>query len=98
MKERVALVIHWVGFCALLISIGLLYWGMTERSGSFGLYLNIMFNFSSDRDGLYNLAFLAFWIAVTHWPIKFIISGDKTFLPFDLEKFLDDKHRDDIND
>ncbi len=88
MKERIGIVIHWIGFLALLISIAFLYWGMTERSGSFDVYLNLMFDFGDSRDGLDNFAFLAFWIAVTQWPIKFIVSSDKSILPFDLEKLL----------
>ena len=74
MLERLALVIHWIGFAI----------------GTVGLLSVVMpfFNSSDDRAiVLIGLSALAFLVPLTcGWLIRFILTGNKPFLPWKSSK------------
>jgi len=80
--NRLGLVLHWIGFVCLLSVIGLItYFSIFEgRSLDLSDLAEYMFDFdnlSDDTD-----EFLLLWLAVAHWPIKFIITGNKSIFPW----------------
>ena len=62
MIERLALVIHWVGFICLPLLL---------------LLAGVLSN-SRDEYVLWMIG----WIILLHWPIKFILTGNKAIFPW----------------
>ena len=82
MINRLGLVLHWIGLVCLLSVIGLItYFSISEgRFPDLSDLAEGMFDFDnlSDDTG----QFLLFWFAIAHWPIKFIITGNKSIFPW----------------
>ena len=86
--SRFGSIIHWIGFLCLAFSIILLsIAGLNESVDWFDAldnFLDWMFDF--ETLGYLNsgddLGFWMVWLAVTHWPIKFVLTGNKSFFPW----------------
>lgn len=84
MINRLGLVIHWAGFICIVGLIGVYTLGIFTGSFSRGFVYaaseTIEFLFDSPPDG--NPVWWIWWAALTHWPIKFIITGNKNLFPW----------------
>ena len=80
--------VHWIGFFCLVTSLLLLLIaGLNDRIEWLSIFdsvLDVIFDeenlgylHSGDEPGFWIL-----WLTVTHWPIKFILSGNKALLPW----------------
>lgn len=81
MIKRLGLVIHWIGFICLLVMFGLmclaLMDGQSVKRIIEGLWRLMIFERRTDFEGS-----IIFWAAISHWPIKFIITGNKNLFPW----------------
>ena len=76
MINRLGLVIHWIGYLCLGIFVGMVLY--FRPSG--GSLLEVMvFEGSSAREVLLSIVF---WLAITSWPLKFILTGNKSIYPW----------------
>ena len=88
MLRRLLFLFHWVGFICLLFIVGMFVYALvTERpsvemviAGLLDLLRN-MLNFDNSRNSDAD-TFWILWLAVAHWPIKWMLSGDKAFWPW----------------
>ena len=69
--QRLMFLFHWVGFIclALLILVGLPNWWNQVILGDGHMFVG-------------NLERKCFWLAVLHYPIKWILTGNKSFFPW----------------
>ena len=80
--------IHWLGFLCLVISMSLLLIILLEGRLSwvdhFDGFVSLMFD--GENLGYLNSGgepgFWVFWLSVTHWPIKLILTGEKSLFPW----------------
>jgi hypothetical protein len=63
MIERLALVIHWVGFLCLPLSLLFVEEVLDDGGNGYVFWMMI-------------------WIILLHWPIKFILTGNKAIFPW----------------
>jgi hypothetical protein len=79
MLNRLGLLIHWIGFLCLIGFIGF-YAGL--------IILNDVHPVSAVGAFVDALAFevegwsVVLWIGIVHWPIKWLITGNKAFFPW----------------
>ncbi|MDG2139928.1 MAG: hypothetical protein P8K27_00360 [Gammaproteobacteria bacterium] len=81
-------IIHWAGFLCLIISIILLMIILLEGRVAWVEHFEVFVNLMFDGENLGYLnsggepGFWVFWLSVTHWPIKLLLTGEKSFLPW----------------
>ena len=83
MKERLGLVIHWLGFLCLIfvvVSLGIAYFDNEDSTLISVAAFYIYYLFGEDLFG--TALFWVNWGAIVHWPIKFILTGNKSFFPW----------------
>ena len=85
MVKRLGLVLHWIGFVALVFFIALFLYAIAifHGAGVVGEVFRLLFDF--DQKSLSHLEgwfFWSFWLAARHWPIKLIITGNKSLFPW----------------
>ena len=86
--NNVGVFIHWVGFLCLMLTLVLLPLAALREEfdliPALSTFLDFMFDF--ENLGYLNSgdepAFWIVWIALTHWPLKFIFTGDKSLFPW----------------
>ena len=66
--QRLMFLFHWVGFICLALLILVVGYCIVFEGG---LYFHVG-----------NLEILCFWLAVLHYPIKWILTGNKSFFPW----------------
>ena len=71
MIERLALVIHWVGFLCLLLAV---FYGVILQSLTDTEFYSLLLTAVA--------AWPIKWGAIVHWPIKFILTGNKAIFPW----------------
>tara|TARA_B100000315_G_scaffold111404_1_gene102218 strand:- start:1166 stop:1423 length:258 start_codon:yes stop_codon:yes gene_type:complete len=78
--QRFMFLFHWAGFIclALLILVGVL--DIVLDSGNYLGDLLYILEFNTRYAGI--LEILWVWLAVTHYPIKWILTGNKSFFPW----------------
>lgn len=84
MIKRLASVIHWVGFiCSLLIGFYIFVLFTNQGMDVFDVIDRLfkLLAFDGFRGGDRDLS-IPLWVAVSHWPIKFIITGNKNLFPW----------------
>ncbi|MDG1952336.1 MAG: hypothetical protein P8J52_07045 [Gammaproteobacteria bacterium] len=84
MINRLGLVIHWLGFFALIDFVGLLVYAIAifHGAGVIEEISRVLFNLNQSFSDMEGWFFLSFWIAVSHWPIKVVLTGNKSFFPW----------------
>jgi len=84
MRNRIGLLIHWLGFLALIDFFWLLMYAVIifHGPGVFGEISRVLFNFNQSFSDMEGWFFLSFWLAIAHWPIKFFFTGDKSLSPW----------------
>ena len=78
MLNRLGLVLHWIGFIfQFLLLFG--YFPFTVLNGNVeNIFEIILFDW-----GYYDIQEIIFvWVAIASWPINFILTGNKSFLPW----------------
>ena len=86
--HTIGVMIHWLGFLCLVFAIILLPLAALRDTLSLTYSVNNFLNFMFDFENLGYLnsgdepAFWVVWLALTHWPLKFILTGQKKFLPW----------------
>ena len=86
--HNVGVLIHWIGFLCLLFAAILLPLAALRETLGLGYTMNNFLNFMFDFENLGYLnsgdepAFWVVWLALTHWPLKFILTGHKGFYPW----------------
>ena len=81
-------IIHWVGFSCLIISIMLLIIIFLEGRAAWVEPFDVLVSFMFDGENLGYLnsggepGFWIFWLSVTHWPIKLLLTSEKSILPW----------------
>lgn len=74
MINRIGLVIHWIGYLCLGIFVGMVLY--FRPSGS--AFLEVVIFEDSSAVWLS----IVFWLAITSWPLKFILTGNKSIYPW----------------
>ena len=78
--ERLALLIHWIGFLCLvffIVSFGL---ALTPNGGlPASEALEALFEVLLFEEGAFSAIL---WIGIAHWPIKWFITSNKAFFPW----------------
>ena len=84
MINRLGLVIHWLGFLALIDFVGLLVDAIAifHGAGVIEEISRVLFNPNQNFRDMEGWFFLSFWIAVIHWPIKVVLTRSKSFFPW----------------
>ena len=86
--HNIGVFIHWAGFVSLTFSVVLLPMAGLREFMNYSYTTNSFLDFMFDFENLGYLnsgdepAFWVVWLAVTHWPLKFILTGEKNFLPW----------------
>ncbi|MFL2848526.1 MAG: hypothetical protein ACJZ8R_00045 [Pseudohongiellaceae bacterium] len=83
MIKRLGLVIHWLGFLCFIfvvVSLGIAYFNNEDSTLISVTAVYIYYLFDED---LYDTAlFWVNWGAIAHYPIKWFITGNKSFFPW----------------
>jgi len=87
MLNRLLLLIHWIGFLCLfgfigfstVITIGIILDGNTSL-GEMDFISFLWASLTGDLGMDWLSVFL--WIGICHWPFNWVVTGDKTFLPW----------------
>lgn len=84
MINRLGLVIHWIGFICLLaaVLIAILIYVETPYVDKFFKTLRELWQLISFDSSSYLTESIILWVAISHWPIKFIITGNKNLFPW----------------
>ena len=78
--ERLGLLIHWAGFICLFYLIIRYIPGIFEGRIVTMAIQTTEFWFNSEATG--NPVWWIWWVTLTHWPIKWFITGNKSFFPW----------------
>ena len=84
MISRLAEVIHWLGFCCLALYSLIPFVLFLDGQPVIDVIDVLWFLLTFQREGDFN-ASVVFWIALSHWPIKYILTGDKSVFPWSKE-------------
>ena len=86
--HSIGVLIHWVGFVCLTVAVVLLPLAALRVRLNLSYEVNSFLNYMFDFENLGYLnsgdepAFWIVWLALTHWPVKFILTGRKVFFPW----------------
>ena len=78
--QRLALLFHWIGFLSLVGFIVLYGYGISPNGGvPAGEALEVLFEVLAFEAEAISMIL---WIGITHWPIKWLITGNKALFPW----------------
>ena len=77
--QRLALLIHWIGFLCLVVFIFLYGFGLSFTGADASEGLEILFEILLFEDGIFSAMV---WLGIAHWPIKWLINGNKALFPW----------------
>ena len=75
MARRIGIVIHWLGWLAMFY---LAYLFATNKFMRWAITLDSLFSTTPNNWVIWWAA----WIAITHYPIKWVLTGNKSFWPW----------------
>ena len=83
--RRLMFLFHWIGFLSLvglILVYGIIIFTGTFSNNTLGgvVQETIEFLFDAPPDG--NPIWWLWWLAITHYPIKWILTGNKSFFPW----------------
>ena len=84
MNNWLGLVIHWIAFICLLVTvlIAILIYVEIEYVDKFFRTLRQLWRLISFHSSSYLPESIIHWVAISHWPIKFITTGNKNLFPW----------------
>ena len=80
MLNRLLLLIHWIGFLCLSVIVGYIILGLIfgDQDPLVGVIEFLWDCFTGENDWMS----VALWIAILHWPLNWIVTGDKAIFPW----------------
>ena len=70
---------HWIGFLCLVGSIGLFGFAISMNEYDVLEAIELLFDALAFE---YDAVSEILWLGIAHWPIKWILTGNKSFFPW----------------
>ena len=82
MLYRLGFAIHWIGFTCLVLFLGLVFWGIIIGEISIAELPTFVVDTLLDFSRVDEADYWFILLAITHWPIKWMLTDNKSFFPW----------------